>query len=340
MKLGVIMDPIENITIKKDTSFELMITAQRTGWDVYYIKPDDIYAELGEVYANLQEITLWDELPDYYQIHNQNIAPLSELDVILMRVDPPVDLNYINLCQLLEIAERRGALVVNAPRALRSLNEKLTTLTFYNFMPPTLVTNSRAQLEQFMDRHSEVVVKPIQGMGGEGIFLLSRRDPNYSVILDTVTANNQILMAQMFLPEVEDGDRRILVIHGEIIPYTLARIPPKDAFRGNLAAGGKGVVMPIQPHEEAIARKVGKWLLKRGIYFAGLDVIGNYLTEINITSPTCMREIEAETSYGISNAFFDKLASMSNVKRENLRMHQQDMENRKRVRGGNRADAV
>ena len=330
MRLGVIMDPIENIAIKKDTSFELMITAQRTGWEVFYIKPDDIFAELGEVYGNLQQITLWDELPDYFQIHNKNVAPLSELDVILMRVDPPVDLKYINLCQLLDIADRKGTLVVNSPRALRSLNEKLTALTFYNFMPPTLVTNSRAQLEQFMDKHSEVVVKPIQGMGGAGIFLLSRRDPNSSVILDTVTANNQILMAQMFLPEVEDGDRRILVIHGEIVPYTLARIPPKDEFRGNLAAGGKGVVMPIQPHEEVMARKVGKWLMKRGVFFAGLDIIGNYLTEINITSPTCMREIEAGSSYGIANTFLDKLTSLSNIKRENLRMRQQDMENRRR----------
>ena len=330
MKLGVIMDPIENIAIKKDTSFELMITAQRIGWDVYYIKPDDIYAELGEIYANLQGITLWDELPDYFQLQSANVAPLSELDVILMRVDPPVDLRYINLCQLLDIADRKGTLVVNSPRSLRSLNEKLTALTFYNFMPPTLVTNSRAQLEQFMDKHSEVVVKPIQGMGGAGIFLLARRDPNSSVILDMMTADNQILMAQMFLPEVEDGDRRILVIDGEVIPYTLARIPQKDEFRGNLAAGGKGVVMPIQPHEEIIGRRVGKWLAKRGVLFAGLDVIGNYLTEINITSPTCMREIEAETSYGIANTFFDKLASLSHIKRENLKRHQLDMESRKR----------
>ena len=330
MKLGVIMNPIEDITIKKDTSFELMLSAQRRGWEVFYIKPDEIYAELGEVYGNLQEITLQDELPDYFRIHNKNIASLSELDVILMRVDPPVNLNYINLCQLLEIADRKGTLVANSPRALRSLNEKLTALTFYNFMPPTLVTNSRAQIEQFMDKYSEVVVKPIQGMGGEGIFLLSRQDPNFSVILETVTANKQILMAQMYLPEVEDGDRRVLVVNGEVIPYTLARIPQKGEFRGNLAAGGKGVVMPIQPHEEVIARRVGKWLVKRGVFLAGLDVIGNYLTEINITSPTCMREIEAETNYSIANTFLDKLAGQSHIKRENLKMRQLDMESRKR----------
>ena len=325
------MDPIEDIDIRKDTSFELMVNAQRMGWEVNYINPNEIYAELGEIYGNIQRVSLQDELPDYYQVDSKGIAPLAEMDSILMRVDPPVDLDYISLCQLLETAERRGTLVVNSPRALRSLNEKLTALVFYDLMPPTVVTNSREKIEQFLETYSEIVVKPIHGMGGAGIFLLSQKDPNKNVILETLTANNQILMAQLFLPEVEDGDRRVLVVHGDVVPHTLARIPKQDEFRGNLAAGGKGVVMPIQRHEHVMAKRIAKWLAKRGVYFAGLDIIGNYLTEINITSPTCAREIEAESSYGIAHTFLDQLLPLSSTRRENAKTRQKGKESKGKV---------
>ena len=331
MRLGVIMDPIENIDIKKDTSFELMLNAQRMGLEVSYIDPNDIYAELGEVYANIQRITVQDELPDYYQVDSISVASLAEMDAILMRVDPPVTMDYVSLCQLLETAERRGTLVVNSPRALRSLNEKLTALVFYDLMPPTLVTNSREKIELFLETYNEIVIKPIHGMGGAGIFLLGQKDPNRNVILETLTAKNQILMAQLFLPEIVDGDRRVLVVHGEVVPHTLARIPQKDEFRGNLAAGGKGVVMPIQRHELAMAQRIAKWLAKRGVLFAGLDIIGNYLTEINITSPTCVREIEAESNYGIAHTFLDQLMPLSNSRREIAKSRQKGGANRAKV---------
>ena len=322
------MDPIEDIDIRKDTSFELMINAQRMGWEVNYIDPKEIYTELGEIYGNMQRVSLQDELPDYYQIDGRSVAPLADMDVILMRLDPPITLDYISLCQLLETAERRGTLVVNSPRALRSLNEKLTALVFYDLMPPTIVTSSREKIEYFLETYSEIVVKPIHGMGGSGIFLLSQKDPNKNVILETLTANNQILMAQLFLPEVEDGDRRVLVVHGDVVPHTLARIPKQGEFRGNLAVGGKGVVMPIQSHEYVMAKRIAKWLAKRGVLFAGLDIIGNYLTEINITSPTCAREIEAESSYGIAHTFFDQLLHLSHSRRESAKARQRVAEKR------------
>ena len=331
MRLGVIMGPIGDINIKKDTSFEFMLNAQRMGWEVNYIYSDDIYAELGDIYGNIQRITVQDESPDYYHINSRSVTSLADMDTILMRVDPPVDMNYISLCQLLETAERRGTLVVNSPRALRSLNEKLTALVFYDLMPPTIVTNSREKIELFLETYNEIVVKPIHGMGGAGIFLLAQKDPNKNVILETLTANNQILMAQLFLPEVEDGDRRVLVVHGDVVPHTLARIPQQDEFRGNLAAGGKGVVMPIQRHEHTMAKRVAKWLAKRGVLFAGLDIIGNYLTEINITSPTCVREIEAESSYGIAHTFLDQLMPLSNSRREIAKSRQKKGETRAKV---------
>ena len=325
------MDPIQDIDIRKDTSFEIMVNAQSMGWEVNYINPNEIYAELGEIYGDVHRVSLQDELPDYYQVKSKDVIPLAEMDTLLMRVDPPVTMDYISLCQLLETAERRGTLVVNSPRALRSLNEKLTALVFYDLMPPTIVTNSRDKIEQFLEAYSEIVVKPIHGMGGAGIFLLAQKDPNKNVILETLTANNQILMAQLFLPEVEDGDRRVLVVHGDVVPHTLARIPKQDEFRGNLAAGGKGVVMPIQRHEHVMAKRIAKWLAKRGVLFAGLDIIGNYLTEINITSPTCAREIEAESSYGIAHTFLDQLLPLSSNRRESVKTRQKDKEIRGKV---------
>ena len=334
MKLGVIMGPIDAIKIAKDTTFELMLTGQRMGWEINYIDPNEMYAEPGEVYARSKYIEVKDEDHEHYQIKGDKVEPLTEMDAILMRVDPPVTMDYISLCQLLDTPERRGVMVVNSPRALRTLNEKLTALTFYDLMPPTLVTNSRAKLQEFLDFNSDIVVKPLYGMGGSGIFRVTKNDSNVNVILETMTASGQLLMAQLFLPEVVDGDRRVLVVHGEVVPYTLARIPGKEEFRGNLAVGGKGVVMPIQRHEEAIALKVARWLTRRGVALAGLDIIGNYLTEINITSPTCMREIERETGFGTAQIFFEKLRTLSDKKREDYKARTQSVGTRRHKKSG------
>ena len=335
MKLGVVMDPIEDININKDTTFELMLNAEQMGWEVHYMEPKDIYAEPGELYGRLRHITVKDEEYEYYKVIKDQQTPLAEMDVILMRVDPPVDLNYCNLCQLLDHPGRRGSMVVNSPHALRSFNEKLTSLVFYDLMPPSIVTNSREKLEEFMEKNSDIVVKPTQGMGGAGIFRVTKGDPNSTVILDTMFAENNFLMAQIFLPEVVDGDKRVLIVHGEVIPYTLARIPPQGEFRGNLAAGGKGVVMPIERHEQVIARKVARWLQRRGVFLAGIDIIGNYLTEINITSPTCMREIERDSGYGIAHMFFDQLRVISDKRRQDYKVRiQKEAQGKKRVRIG------
>ena len=334
MRLGVIMGSIDAINIAKDTSFELMLGGQQMGWEINYIDPNGIYAEPGGVYAHTKFIKVKDEAHEHYQVEKDSIESLADMDAILMRVDPPVTMDYISLCQLLDAPERRGVPVVNSPRALRSFNEKLTALTFYDLMPPTLVTNSRAKLQEFLDFNSDIVVKPLYGMGGSGIFRVTKNDSNANVILETMTANGQMLMAQLFLPEVIDGDRRVLIIHGEVIPYILARIPANEEFRGNLAVGGKGVVMPIQRHEEAIARKVARWLHRRGISIAGLDIIGNYLTEINITSPTCMREIERETGFGVAQIFIEKLTALSGARREEYRARSQGISNRKNKKSG------
>ena len=334
MRLGVIMGPINDIKIAKDTSFELMLGGQHLGWEVNYIDPNDIYAEPGEVYARSKFIKVKDEEHEYYQVERDSIEPLAAMDAILMRVDPPVTMDYNSICQLLDVPERKGCVVVNSPRALRTFNEKLTALTFYDLMPPTIVTNSQAKLREFLDVNSDIVVKPLYGMGGSGIFRVTKNDTNVNVILETMTADNNLLMAQLFLPEVTDGDRRVLVVHGEVVPYTLARIPAQEEFRGNLAVGGKGVVMPIQRHEEVIARKVARWLVKRGVAIAGLDIIGNYLTEINITSPTCMREIERESSFGIAHMFFEELRVMSDRKRNDYKMRTQSASHRHNKKAG------
>ena len=299
--LLMIMDPLDSINIKKDTSFGMLLEAQARNWQLFYCQPHDLFIEQGKVKALCQKIVVKNDTNHWYQAEEMSESELRSFSSVFMRKDPPFDMNYIYSTYLLELAEREGTLVVNNPRSLRDCNEKLFTSWFPELTPKTLVSANSHKIKQFINQQQDVILKPLDGMGGASIFRVKEGDPNVSVIIETLTSHgHHLIMAQKFIPEITLGDKRILVVNGEVIPYVLARIPKSGETRGNLAAGGSGVPMPISDKELQIAQQVAPELLKRGLYFVGLDVIGNYVTEINVTSPTCMRELEAE--YGVNIA--------------------------------------
>lgn len=308
IKLAVVMDPIADITYKKDTSLALLNAAQQRGCELWYMEQGDLYIENGIAMGRMAPISVqmnpdnWFELGDYRQ------APLSELNIIIMRKDPPFDSEFIYSTYILERAEQAGVLVANKPQSLRDCNEKVFATAFPELMTPTLVSRSANLLKQFHADHGDVIFKPLDGMGGSSIFRLKPDDPNVSVIIETLTNHGQQqIMAQRFIPEIVDGDKRILMIDGEPVPYTLARIPAKGETRGNLAAGGSGVTQPLSDENRAIAEQIGPILKQKGLYFVGLDVIGNSLTEINVTSPTCVREISRDSGIDVAGLLIDKL---------------------------------
>lgn len=308
IKLAVVMDPIADITYKKDTSLALLHAAQQRGCELWYMEQGDLYIENGIAMGRMAPISVqmnpdnWFELGDYRQ------APLSELNIIIMRKDPPFDSEFIYSTYILERAEQAGVLVANKPQSLRDCNEKVFATAFPELMTPTLVSRSANLLKQFHADHGDVIFKPLDGMGGSSIFRLKPDDPNVSVIIETLTNHGQQqIMAQRFIPEIVDGDKRILMIDGEPVPYTLARIPAKGETRGNLAAGGSGVTQPLSDENRAIAEQIGPILKQKGLYFVGLDVIGNSLTEINVTSPTCVREISRDSGIDVAGLLIDKL---------------------------------
>jgi len=308
IKLAVVMDPIADITYKKDTSLALLHAAQQRGCELWYMEQGDLYIENGIAMGRMAPISVqmnpdnWFELGDYRQ------APLSELNIIIMRKDPPFDSEFIYSTYILERAEQAGVLVANKPQSLRDCNEKVFATAFPELMTPTLVSRSANLLKQFHADHGDVIFKPLDGMGGSSIFRLKPDDPNVSVIIETLTNHGQQqIMAQRFIPEIIDGDKRILMIDGEPVPYTLARIPAKGETRGNLAAGGSGVTQPLSDENRAIAEQIGPILKQKGLYFVGLDVIGNSLTEINVTSPTCVREISRDSGIDVAGLLIDKL---------------------------------
>ncbi|PXF64453.1 glutathione synthase [Kangiella spongicola] len=306
----VVMDPIDSVKTQKDTSFALMLEAQRRNWTLYYCQPQDLYLAEGKVKALCQRVKVQDNPNDWYSFQDasQIIVDCGDFSAILMRKDPPFNMNYIYSTYLLELAQQQGALVVNDPASLRDCNEKLYTAWFPEHTPKTLVSANAEQLKQFAHEHGDVIFKPLDGMGGASIFRVKSGDPNLSVIIETLTAHGQDLaMAQQFIPQITEGDKRILIVNGEVVPYTLARIPSKGETRGNLAAGGSGVPMPITADERAIAEAIAPDLVKRGLLFVGLDVIGQYVTEINVTSPTCMRELENEYKINIGAILFAAL---------------------------------
>lgn len=291
--LGVVMDPIDSINYYKDSTLAMLLAAARRGWQLYYMEMGDLSLTGGKAQGQMRPLQVFANEKRWFELGSAESRPLHSLDVILMRKDPPFDMEYIYATYLLELAEKGGSLVVNRPQSLRDANEKLFTAQFPQCTPPTLVSRDAAQFRRFITEHDEVIIKPLEGMGGASIFKVSRNDPNTSVILETLTAHgHRYAMAQRFIPEIRDGDKRILLIDGKPVPYALARVPAKGELRGNLAAGGQGVGVPLSERDLWICSQVADSLRDKGLIFVGIDVIGDYLTEINVTSPTCIRELD------------------------------------------------
>jgi glutathione synthase len=310
IKLGVVMDPIGSINIKKDSTFAMLLEAQRRGWPISYMQQQDLFVEGGESFACMHPLQVHDNREHWFDLGTPHTGSLTELDVIFMRKDPPFDMEYIFSTYVLELAEAKGTLIVNKPQALRDANEKMFTAWFEQCTPPTLVSRRQHKLREFLERHQDVILKPLDGMGGASIFRIRPGDPNVNVIMETLSHNeSRSVMAQRFIPEIERGDKRILMIDGEPVPYALARIPPPGETRGNLAVGGRGEGVALSDRDRWICEQVGPALKKRGIVFAGLDVIGDYLTEINVTSPTCIRELDKLYGLNISAQLMDAIAA-------------------------------
>ncbi|WP_295386424.1 glutathione synthase [uncultured Thiodictyon sp.] len=309
IELGFLMDPIGSINIKKDSTFAMMLAAQRRGWSLAYLEPGDLFLSEGRTQARLRAVTVTDDPRGWYRFGAESTRALTELDAVLMRQDPPFDMDYVFTTYLLEHAQRGGALVVNDPRALRDCNEKLFTAEFPQCTPPTLVTRRLADIRAFQATHGTIILKPLDGMGGSGVFRVEAGDPNLSVIVELLTnRGRRLCMVQRFIPEIGAGDKRILMVDGTPVPYCLARIPAPGEARGNLAAGATAHGQPLSARDHWIAGQVGPQLRARGILFAGLDVIGDYLTEINVTSPTCIRELDAGFGLDIAGDLLDAIA--------------------------------
>ncbi|MCW9013802.1 MAG: glutathione synthase [Gammaproteobacteria bacterium] len=295
LKLGIVMDPIESIKTYKDSSFAMLLAAQKKGWPLYYMQQSDLYLRDSQAFARMQKLEVEDNADDWFTLEPVKDIALAELDVILMRKDPPFNMEYIYTTYLLEQAEKHGTLIVNKPASLRDANEKLFTTHFPQCCTDTLVSRQPKQLRNFISEQQDVILKPLDGMGGESIFRVRPDDANLSVILENISQHgNKTVMAQKFIPEINQGDKRILMINGEAVPYSLARIPAAGETRGNIAAGGQGVGMALTEREHWICQQVGPTLKDMGLIFVGLDVIGDYLTEINVTSPTCIRELDTQ----------------------------------------------
>jgi glutathione synthase len=293
LSIGVVMDPIANIKFHKDTTLALLLAAQERGWILHYMEQTDLFLLQGEARANMRKLKVFNEASGWFNLGLYEDRPLKDLDVILMRKDPPFDNEFIYSTYILEAAQKQGSLVVNDPRSLRDCNEKVFATQFPQCCPPVLVSRNQAQLRNFHQQHNDVIFKPLDGMGGSSIFRCRHDDPNVGVILETLTNHGkQFIMAQRYIPEITEGDKRILVIDGEPVPYCLARVPAKGETRGNLAAGGTGIAQPLTEQDLWIVSQIAPTLREKGLLFVGLDVIGTYLTEINVTSPTCAREID------------------------------------------------
>ena len=299
--LGVVMDPISAINVKKDSTFAMLLAAQSRGWALWYMEQEDLWSADGRTYARMRQLRVRDDASGWHEFSGERTRALDEMDVILMRKDPPFDMEYVTTTYLLGAAEQRGTLVVNGSASLVANNEKVAATLFPDCCPPTVIARRRAHFLAFLESERDIVVKPLDAMGGESIFRIRHGDPNTNVILETMTRHERrFIMAQQFIPEIARGDKRILLIDGEPVPYALARIPREGELRGNLAAGGMARGVPLGSRDRQIAERVGPYLREQGILFAGLDVIGDYLTEINITSPTCIRELDAEFGLDIA----------------------------------------
>ncbi|HCA89624.1 MAG TPA: glutathione synthase [Legionellales bacterium] len=309
MKLAILMDPLSQLNLAKDTTLMILARAYALGWSCVYFTPQAIYCEQDEVYAEVThiEVKSLDKQPLTTKL---GYVQLSEFDIILMRKDPPFDMEYIYLTYMLELVEKKGVLVANKPQSLRDANEKFWTLTHPQCIAPSVVSRNISVLRAFWHTHQNVIYKPLSGMGGEGIFQVDAQGLNLSVILETLTRHQTVsIMAQRYIPAIKHtGDKRLLLINGTPIPYALARMPAKGELRGNLAAGGQGQVVAITARDKWLCQAIGPMLKQKGLYFVGMDVIGEYVTEINVTSPTCMREIAKETGIDIAGMLLDALS--------------------------------
>jgi len=306
VKLGVVMDPISDIIVKKDSTLAMLLAAQKRGWDLHYMELRDLLLRDGICHGNMRPLKVRDDPRDWFELGEATTTALSKLDVILMRKDPPFDMEYVYATYLLEQAEQHDVLVVNKPQSLRDANEKMYTAWFPECCPPTMVTREIPRLYEFLAIEKQIIVKPLDGMGGTSIFRVSEGDPNTNVIFETMTQREQrFIMAQRFVPEITEGDKRVLLIDGEPLPYALARVPAEGDARGNLAAGARGVGVELSERERWIASQVGPVVRDKGLIFVGLDVIGQHLTEINVTSPTCIRELDAIYDLDIASQLMD-----------------------------------
>ena len=311
LKTGVIMDPIAEIKSYKDSTFAMLLEAQQRGHVLYYMEPGNLFARDGRVFAEMQQLEVRDNTTDWFSLTPAGITPLDELDIVLMRRDPPFDMGYIYTTYMLELVEKTGTIVINRPQSLRDANEKF----FINYFPqccvPMIISSSSRLIREFVSEHGRCVVKPLDGMGGESVFQISDTDMNMNVILETITQHDaRPVMAQRYIDEISEGDKRILVVNGEPVPYALARYAGKGDFRGNLAKGGSSKGVPLSERDRWVCSQVAPELKKRGILFAGLDIIGDWLSEVNVTSPTCIRELDAEFGLNIAGQLFDGVEAM------------------------------
>ena len=308
VRVGIVMDPIASISYKKDSSLAMLLAAQKRGWELFYMEQRDLYQGEGQARARMRPLQVFANPEKWFELGAESDALLSDLDVILMRKDPPFDMEFVYSTYLLEQAEHAGVLVVNKPQSLRDCNEKLFATLFPQCTPPTIVSRRPDVLREFADHYGDVILKPLDGMGGSSIFRHTAGHPNLSVILETLTLHGQQqIMIQGYLPAIVDGDKRILMIDGEPVDYCLARIPAQGETRGNLAAGGRGEARPLTDKDRWIAAQVGPTLREKGLLFVGLDVIGEHLTEINVTSPTCIREIDNAFGTDIGGMLMDAI---------------------------------
>ena len=311
LKTGVVMDPIGEIKTYKDSTFAMLLEAQRRGHELYYMESGNLFAKDGRVFAEMQQLEVRDNTTDWFSLAPAVITPLDELDIVLMRRDPPFDMGYIYTTYMLELAEKAGTIVINRPQSLRDANEKFFINNFPQCCVPMIISSSSSLIREFVSEHGRCVVKPLDGMGGESVFQISDSDMNMNVILETITRHDtRPVMAQRYIDEISEGDKRILIVNGEPVPYALARYAGKGDFRGNLAKGGSSKGVPLSERDRWVCSQVAPELVKRGILFAGLDIIGDWLSEVNVTSPTCIRELDGEFGLNIAGQLFDGVEAM------------------------------
>jgi glutathione synthase len=308
LRTGVVMDPISGITTYKDSTFAMLLEAQRRGHEIWYMEPPDLTIRDGRALGRMRRLSVRDDNRDWFTLGESENLELATLDILLMRKDPPFDMDYVYTTYILDLASMAGVTVVNRPQALRDANEKCFITQFPQCCVPALISRSSVEIKSFVQEQGLSVVKPLDGMGGESIFQVHPEDPNLNVILETITSkDHDLVMVQRYIPEITQGDKRILVINGKPVPWALARIPGAGDFRGNLAKGGTGKGVALTERDYWICNEVAPELKRRGIVFAGLDVIGDWLTEINVTSPTCIRELDSEYGLNIAGELFDEI---------------------------------